>query len=704
MTIPGLWEKFSEYGIEDQRLPIRVYARQFYKEKARHLRVGIDVYQWIFELTQVPSQYKGDVASIRDDKVILNFCSRIRELIKLHISFVFVFDGRYKTHKRRWGDVLYTDDDYYVEYLETNEEIQQSGLYDEPGAKIVYLIKNLLHLWNISYVQAPGEAEIELARLNDCGVIDAIISNDADGFVYGAQIILKNFSRWVADAPATQANIDRQEPEFYVTPYRMSKIEEVLGLDRDRMVFLTCINGSDFSQGISGLGITRCIALAQVGSKIESAVDFAEELKQIYVAVGKEKLLGLVPFSKNERDKKLSNLNKLLQESLARNSKTYFGRKFNGTVSFPSDYYFMIHFYPYLCPEIYAFRKYETNCVDSHPSTIRLSTLPQPNSLKLHDESIKLRRRGSLWTTVHDSRPSEDALQGDESTVAWFEKPNFREMCDIRLPVQRSTRDFLVEHLAECYMLRVIHNLDYFKNAEIFVNMYKKAQFPLKRRADEYYVPIWSEEQYQVKYNRELVFGRFLKEGELYDENYRLIDHSEQKLDSTWVPKYLLELSSHGRRLIEQYEIKATENKSPRKSPRKSPKKSPKRQLSTLDNLLRSPIKRKLDPGKERSQSSSPLKSKPNLSYESADEDSDILESPTKRRSRLDVDVSGLRTSLFKSPDTKQNTPTIDLTTPPKEVKDTVEKNLQNTSVLFLDTTDDETDKLENDIEMFFKK
>ncbi|KAG7709398.1 hypothetical protein KL932_002330 [Ogataea haglerorum] len=704
MTIPGLWEKFSEYGIEDQRLPIRVYARQFYKEKARHLRVGIDVYQWIFELTQVPSQYKGDVASIRDDKVILNFCSRIRELIKLHISFVFVFDGRYKTHKRRWGDVLYTDDDYYVEYLETNEEIQQSGLYDEPGAKIVYLIKNLLHLWNISYVQAPGEAEIELARLNDCGVIDAIISNDADGFVYGAQIILKNFSRWVADAPATQANIDRQEPEFYVTPYRMSKIEEVLGLDRDRMVFLTCINGSDFSQGISGLGITRCIALAQVGSKIESAVDFAEELKQIYVAVGKEKLLGLVPFSKNERDKKLSNLNKLLQESLARNSKTYFGRKFNGTVSFPSDYYFMIHFYPYLCPEIYAFRKYETNCVDSHPSTIRLSTLPQPNSLKLHDESIKLRRRGSLWTTVHDSRPSEDALQGDESTVAWFEKPNFREMCDIRLPVQRSTRDFLVEHLAECYMLRVIHNLDYFKNAEIFVNMYKKAQFPLKRRADEYYVPIWSEEQYQVKYNRELVFGRFLKEGELYDENYRLIDHSEQKLDSTWVPKYLLELSSHGRRLIEQYEIKATEKKSPRKSPRKSPKKSPKRQLSTLDNLLRSPIKRKLDPGKERSQSSSPLKSKPNLSYESADEDSDILESPTKRRSRLDVDVSGLRTSLFKSPDTKQNTPTIDLTTPPKEVKDTVEKNLQNTSVLFLDTTDDETDKLENDIEMFFKK
>ncbi|KAG7808080.1 hypothetical protein KL924_003763 [Ogataea haglerorum] len=704
MTIPGLWEKFSEYGIEDQRLPIRVYARQFYKEKARHLRVGIDVYQWIFELTQVPSQYKGDVASIRDDKVILNFCSRIRELIKLHISFVFVFDGRYKTHKRRWGDVLYTDDDYYVEYLETNEEIQQSGSYDEPGAKIVYLIKNLLHLWNISYVQAPGEAEIELARLNDCGVIDAIISNDADGFVYGAQIILKNFSRWVADAPATQANIDRQEPEFYVTPYRMSKIEEVLGLDRDRMVFLTCINGSDFSQGISGLGITRCIALAQVGSKIESAIDFAEELKQIYVAVGKEKLLGLVPFSKNERDKKLSNLNKLLQESLARNSKTYFGRKFNGTVSFPSDYYFMIHFYPYLCPEIYAFRKYETNCVDSHPSTIRLSTLPQPNSLKLHDESIKLRRRGSLWTTVHDSRPSEDALQGDESTVAWFEKPNFREMCDIRLPVQRSTRDFLVEHLAECYMLRVIHNLDYFKNAEIFVNMYKKAQFPLKRRADEYYVPIWSEEQYQVKYNRELVFGRFLKEGELYDENYRLIDHSEQKLDSTWVPKYLLELSSHGRRLIEQYEIKATEKKSPRKSPRKSPKKSPKRQLSTLDNLLRSPIKRKLDPGKERSQSSSPLKSKPNLSYESADEDSDILESPTKRRSRLDVDVSGLRTSLFKSPDTKQNTPTIDLTTPPKEVKDTVEKKLQNTSVLFLDTTDDETDKLENDIEMFFKK
>ncbi|KAG7884303.1 hypothetical protein KL938_002175 [Ogataea parapolymorpha] len=704
MTIPGLWEKFTEYGIEDQRLPIRVYARQFYKKNARHLRVGIDVYQWIFELTQVPSQYKGDVASIGDEKVILNFCSRIRELIRLHISFVFVFDGRYKTHKRRWGEVLYSDDDYYAEYIETNEQIRQSGLCEEPGAKIVYLIKKLLQLWNIGYVQAPGEAEIELARLNDCGVIDAIISNDADGFVYGAQTVLKNFSRWVADAPATQANLERQEPEFYVTPYRMSKIEEILGLDRDRMVFLTCINGSDFSQGVSGLGITRCIALAQVGSKIESEIDFAKELRQIYVAEGRQRMLGLVPFSKNEREKKLSNLNVLLQESLMQNSKAYFGRRFNGTVSFPSDYYFMIHFYPYFCPEIYAFRKFETNCVDSHPSLIRLSTLPQPNSLKIYDDKIKLKRRGSLWTTVYDNHPSEDVIHGDESTIAWFEKPNFREMCNLRLPLQRSTRDFLVEHLAECYMLRVIHNLDYFTNTEIFVNMYKEAQFPLKRRADEYYVPIWSEEQYQVKYNRELVFGRFLKEGELYDENYRLIDHSEQKLDSTWVPKYLLELSPDGQKLIEQYEIKAAQKKSPRKSPRKSPKKSPKRQLSTLDNLLRSPIKRKLDPGKERSRSSSPLKNKPNLSYESPDEESDILESPTKRRSRLDVDVSGLRTSLFRSPDAKQNAPTIDLTTPPKEVKENTGKNPLDTSILSLDTSDDETDKLEKDIETFFKK
>ena len=39
--------------------------------------------------------------------------------------------------------------------------------------------------------QAPGEAEAELAYLNRIGVIDAIITDDVDTFLFGATMLIR---------------------------------------------------------------------------------------------------------------------------------------------------------------------------------------------------------------------------------------------------------------------------------------------------------------------------------------------------------------------------------------------------------------------------------------------------------------------------------------------------------------------------------
>jgi Holliday junction resolvase YEN1 len=39
-------------------------------------------------------------------------------------------------------------------------------------------------------VQAPGEAEAELAHLNRVGLIDAVLTDDGDAFVFGATHII----------------------------------------------------------------------------------------------------------------------------------------------------------------------------------------------------------------------------------------------------------------------------------------------------------------------------------------------------------------------------------------------------------------------------------------------------------------------------------------------------------------------------------
>ena len=41
--------------------------------------------------------------------------------------------------------------------------------------------------------QAPGEAEAELAYLNRIGVIDAVLSDDVDTFVFGAHTVIRKY-------------------------------------------------------------------------------------------------------------------------------------------------------------------------------------------------------------------------------------------------------------------------------------------------------------------------------------------------------------------------------------------------------------------------------------------------------------------------------------------------------------------------------
>lgn len=43
------------------------------------------------------------------------------------------------------------------------------------------------------FFQAPGEAEAELAYLNRIGVIDGILSDDVDNFLFGATVVIRKF-------------------------------------------------------------------------------------------------------------------------------------------------------------------------------------------------------------------------------------------------------------------------------------------------------------------------------------------------------------------------------------------------------------------------------------------------------------------------------------------------------------------------------
>ena len=58
-------------------------------------------------------------------------------------------------------------------------------------ARYVCIVLLLVTMDQPSASQAKGEAEAELAYLNQIGSLDAIISDDVDALVFGARVVIK---------------------------------------------------------------------------------------------------------------------------------------------------------------------------------------------------------------------------------------------------------------------------------------------------------------------------------------------------------------------------------------------------------------------------------------------------------------------------------------------------------------------------------
>ncbi|KAK0470115.1 PIN domain-like protein, partial [Desarmillaria tabescens] len=101
---------------------------------------------------------------------------------------------------------------------------------------------------------APGEAEAELAQMNQAGLIDAIITEDSDVLVFGAKLILHRYAGILAD------------PDLY-TLYSADDIcsSENIQLTQGGLFLFAILLGGDYANGLQGCGQKTAHALCKTG-------------------------------------------------------------------------------------------------------------------------------------------------------------------------------------------------------------------------------------------------------------------------------------------------------------------------------------------------------------------------------------------------------------------------------------------------------
>ncbi|KAI5169213.1 hypothetical protein PAEPH01_0535 [Pancytospora epiphaga] len=105
------------------------------------------------------------------------------------------------------------------------------------------IIKEILEIFNICFIDSPEEADSQCAFLFNSGIVDGVITEDNDLILHGATIYRNFFSK-----------------NKLITVYTFEKISRELSLTKLGMIKLSFLLGSDYTPGVWGIGIKRALS------------------------------------------------------------------------------------------------------------------------------------------------------------------------------------------------------------------------------------------------------------------------------------------------------------------------------------------------------------------------------------------------------------------------------------------------------------
>ena len=217
---------------------------------------------------------------------------RITNLMKMGMKLAFVFDGKshvlkFKEQERR-AKIKSEAKKKYDEAVES-EDIDQMKKYASRTAKLttemIQESKELLDALGIPVVQAPGEGEAQAAHMVKKGDAFAVVSQDADSLLFGAERIVKNLSISKKRKKTGKLGYDKVLPELI----KYKEVLETLNLDNEQLIILGILVGTDFNiGGIKGIGPKKAIKLVKEKKGKwnelfqESGWDFSYDWKEVY--------------------------------------------------------------------------------------------------------------------------------------------------------------------------------------------------------------------------------------------------------------------------------------------------------------------------------------------------------------------------------------------------------------------------------------
>jgi len=201
---------------------------------------------------------------------------RTANIVKLGIKPVYVFDGPPHPMKKRELDRRKkAKEEARREWEQALKEgrLEDAKKYAQRTSRFTPEMledaKRLLTHMGVPYITAPGEGEAQCAHLCGKGEVWAVSSQDYDCLLFGAPKLVRGLSI------SGDVRLELME---------LSEVLDNLGLSREQLIDLAILVGTDFNEGVYGIGPKKGLKAVAENRIMELELSFnLDEARSVFL-------------------------------------------------------------------------------------------------------------------------------------------------------------------------------------------------------------------------------------------------------------------------------------------------------------------------------------------------------------------------------------------------------------------------------------
>lgn len=262
-------------------------------------KIAIDAYNALYQFLSIIRQMDGTPLMDSKGRVTSHLSGlfyRTAKLMEAGVLPCYVFDGAPPSFKEKTNEerkkIRETAREKWKDALERGE-LEEAKKHAQASSKLtpemVEDSKALLDAMGVPWVQAPSEGEAQAAFICQRGDVWASASQDYDSLLFGSPILLRNVTiTGKRKLPGKNVYVD-VEPE----KIELKKALEKLGLKREQLVEIALMIGTDYNEGVEGIGPKKALQAVLEGKKAKDV--YAENNAEPEVDLGALRDLFLKP-------------------------------------------------------------------------------------------------------------------------------------------------------------------------------------------------------------------------------------------------------------------------------------------------------------------------------------------------------------------------------------------------------------------------